>query len=54
MIDIRAENAKYQADARDRAAQIERGKTIFLQDYQNLERTLEKQLADPGLPLLRG
>lgn len=33
----------------DIVAKIESGKTIFLQDYQNLERKLEKELADPGL-----
>lgn len=48
-INIRDQTAKYNADARDRAAQIESGKTFFLQDYQNLERKLEKELVDPGL-----
>jgi len=48
-LNIREQDAQYRANARDRADQIERGKTIFLQDYKNLERKLEKQLADPGL-----
>jgi hypothetical protein len=46
---IRDQHAKMQSDARDRVAQIESGKTLFLQDYQNLERKLEKELTDPGL-----
>jgi hypothetical protein len=48
-INIRDQIAKSNADARDRATQIESGKTLFLQDYQNLERKLEKELTDPGL-----
>lgn len=49
-INIRDQTAKYNADARDRAAKIESDKAIFLPDYQRMEAALEKQLNDPGLP----
>lgn len=48
-INIRDQIANDRANARDRKAKIESGKTLFLQDYQNLERKLEKELNDPGL-----
>ena len=48
-MNFREQQDQYRANARARKDQIESGKTIFLQDYQNLERKLEKQLADPGL-----
>jgi len=48
-LDIRDQIAKSQAEARDRAAQIESDKALFLEDYQRLERALEKELTDHGL-----
>lgn len=48
-INIRDQTAKYQADTRDRAAKIESDKALFLEDYQKMEKRLEKELTDPGL-----
>lgn len=49
-LNFREQQDQYRANARARKDQIESGKTIFLADYQRMEKQLEKQLSDPGLP----
>ena len=49
-MNFREQQDQYRANARARKDQIESGKTIFLKDYQRMEKQLEKELADTGLP----
>jgi hypothetical protein len=48
-LNIRDTIANQRANERDRTAQAESSKALFLEDFQNLERALEKELNDPGL-----